>query len=188
MQSMDVPTFITGNAGKVRQLELWLGRRLPHHKLDLTEIQSLDLGEIVEQKALEAYHQLHRPVLVEDVSLTFHALGRLPGPLIKWFLAELDTDGLCRLLDGQTDRSATAEIIYGLHDGQQTHYFHGRATGRIAQAPRGTHGFGWNAVFVPDGSDKTYGELTETEVERFSFRAQAIAKLREFLESEGAGQ
>ena len=178
---MQEPVFITGNAGKAHQLELWLGRQLPHRKLDLVEIQSLDLQEIVEQKVLEAYRQLKQPVLVEDVALTFHAMGKLPGPLIKWFLNELETEGLCRLLDGHKDRSATAEVIYGLHDGQNTHFFHGVVHGRVAEHPRGSHGFGWNAVFIPDGSNKTYGELTEKEVEKFSFRAKAIAKLSDFL-------
>src|SRR5258708_3167713 len=110
-------TFITGNADKAKYLELWLGLPMAHHKLDLVEIQSLDLKEVVTHKVTEAYLQLHQPVLVEDVSLTFHALGQLPGTLVKWFLNELDTDGLCRLVDGHKERSASAEIIYGLYDG-----------------------------------------------------------------------
>lgn len=179
---MKTPIFITGNAGKAHQLELWLGRQLPHHKLDLVEIQSLDLKQVVTHKVMEAYRHLQQPVLVEDVSLTFHALGRLPGPLIKWFLEALDTDGLCRLLASYADRSATAEIIYGLYDGRQIHYFQGRVPGQVAERPRGTYGFGWNAIFIPEGSDKTYAELTDQEAEALSFRAQAIAKLREFLE------
>ena len=180
-------TFITGNAGKAHQLELWLGRGVPHHKLDLVEIQSLDLREVVTEKVQEAYRQLRQPVLIEDVALTFHALGHLPGTLIKWFLAELGAEGVCQLMDGYSDRSATAEIIYGLHDGAVVHYFHGRAPGRVAEQPRGRHGFGWNAVFIPEGSDKTYAEMTDQEVEAFSFRAQAIAKLRAFLDKQHEG-
>jgi len=89
-------TFITGNTAKAEQLARHLEYPVTHQKLDLPEIQSLDLKEIVEHKAKEAYKQIKKPVLVEDTSLTFSVLGKLPGPLIKWFLTELDNAGLCR--------------------------------------------------------------------------------------------
>lgn len=71
-------TFITGNAKKAEYLEKYLGFPVAHEKLDLDEIQSLDLREIVEHKAKQAYEKIGSPVLVEDVSLEFTALGRLP--------------------------------------------------------------------------------------------------------------
>lgn len=179
--SVNDVTFISGNAHKAKYLELWLGRPIAHHKLDLVEVQSLDLKEVVTHKVTEAYQQLHRPVLVEDVALTFRAFGRLPGTLVKWFLNELDTEGLCRLLDGHQDRSATALIMYGLYDGETIHYFAGQVEGQIAARPQGDNGFGWNPIFIPNGSSKTYAEMTDGEVEQFSFRAQAIAKLRDYL-------
>ena len=54
-------------------------------------------------------------VLVEDSSLVFSALGKLPGPLIKWFLDELDNEGLTQLLNGYEDRSATARACFALY-------------------------------------------------------------------------
>lgn len=99
-------TFITGNPAKAEQLSGHLEFPVEHKKLDIPEVQSLDLKEIAEYKAREAYQQVQRPVLVEDTSLIFNALGNLPGPLIKWFLEELDNEGLCRLLDNYRDRSA----------------------------------------------------------------------------------
>jgi len=78
--------FITGNQHKADYLAKWLGMPINHQKVDLTEIQSLDLHEVVEHKVREAYRIIQKSVLVEDVSLTFHALGRLPGTLVKWFL------------------------------------------------------------------------------------------------------
>jgi len=178
---MKAVTFITGNANKAKYLEMWLGLPMAHQKLDLVEVQSLDLQEVVMHKATEAYRQLQRPVLVEDVALTFHAFGQLPGTLVKWFLQELDVDGLCHLLDGRDDRRATASIVYGLHDGQQIRYFEGHVDGTVAPQPRGDQGFGWNPIFIPSGSQKTYAEMTDEEVEQVSFRAKAIAKLRAHL-------
>ena len=81
-------TFVTGNAFKADQVGWHLDMPLAHQKVDVDEIQSLDLAEVVRHKAMGAYKIIKTPVLVEDTSLTFESLGRLPGPLIKWFLEE----------------------------------------------------------------------------------------------------
>lgn len=174
-------TFITGNKAKAEQLAYHLHTPVNHHKLDLDEIQSLDLEEVVREKAERAFAILKTPVLVEDTSLTFPALGRLPGPLIKWFLKELDNEGLARLLDGK-DRTAIAEVMFGLHDGTACHLFSGSMQGRIAETPRGEHGFGWDPVFIPEGHDKTWGEMTLEEQKETSMRRIALTKLQTFLE------
>jgi len=176
--------FITGNQHKADYLAKWLGMPINHQKVDLTEIQSLDLHEVVEHKVREAYRIIQKPVLVEDVSLTFHALGRLPGTLVKWFLEELGNEGLCKLLNGYNDRSATASIMYGLFDGQTVRMFEAEVLGSIPDKPRGDLGFGWNAIFIPEGTHKTYAEMTDDELEPFSHRAKAIAKLKGFLQSQ----
>jgi non-canonical purine NTP pyrophosphatase (RdgB/HAM1 family) len=176
--------FITGNQHKADYLAKWLGMPINHQKVDLTEIQSLDAHEVVEHKVREAYKITGSPVLVEDISLTFHALGRLPGTLIKWFLEELGNEGLCKLLNSYDNRSATASITYGLFDGETVRMFEAEILGNIPLKPRGNLGFGWNAVFVPDGTDKTYAEMTDEELEPFSHRAKAVAKLKEFLQTQ----
>lgn len=174
-------TFITGNQGKADQLSHWLGTPITHHKLDLDELQSLDLKAVVEHKVRQAYELLKQPVLVEDVAVTMTAMGRLPGTFIRWFLQELDNEGLCRLADGLAHREAVASICYGYFDGKKVHFFEAHVPGKIADKPRG-EAFGWNPVFIPKGSHKTYGEMTIEEAEPFSMRAQAIAKLRQFLD------
>lgn len=174
-------TFITGNAAKAEQLGRHLDHPVAHKKLDLPEIQSLDLREIIEHKAKEAYKQIGGVVLVEDTSLTFKALGRLPGPLIKWFLTELDNAGLCKLLDGYTDREALAECVFGLYDGDKLHMFDGSALGSIAAAPRGERGFGWDPVFIPQGHTKTWGEMDIEEQKETSMRRIALLKLGAYL-------
>ncbi|HUC89495.1 MAG TPA: non-canonical purine NTP pyrophosphatase, partial [Patescibacteria group bacterium] len=125
---------------------------------------------------------MHQPVLVEDVSLTLTAMGRLPGTLIKWFLEELGNDGLCKLADGLDSRAAVAEIMYGLHDGADTHFFYAANNGQIAKTPRGSLGFGWNSIFIPDGYQKTLAEMTDKELRGIGLRSHALTKLRKFLE------
>lgn len=174
-------TFITGNEHKANYLRKWLELPVEHHAVDLDEVQSLSLRIVTEHKARQAYDILKRPVLVEDVGFTFKAMGRLPGPFIKWFLEELGDEGLCRLADGLEHRRAHVSIIYAWYDGQEVHLFENHVEGEVAASPRGTYGFGWNAIFIPEGSDKTYAEMTDDEVRPLSLRAQAIEKLKAFL-------
>jgi len=154
-------TFITGNLGKVKEVSRYLDIEIEHVSLDQPEIQSLDIEEVVRDKAERAFAQIRKPVLVEDNSFVFHALGQLPGPLIKWFLHELGNDGLCALLDGKKDRSCTATVCYGYHDGTQIHLVSGSMSGNIALKPKGDNSFGWAPLFIPDGMDRTYAELSD---------------------------
>src|SRR3989344_5649543 len=114
-------TFITSNNSKAAEVSRYLGFPVRHISLELHEIQSLDLEEIVREK-----------VLVEDVSLTFDAFGNLPGPLIKWFLKELGNEGLARLVDGK-ERGCVATVCYGYYDGTITHLAEGSMGGFVAE-------------------------------------------------------
>ncbi len=174
-------TFITGNAGKAKYLSDYFHFPVEHIKLDLKEIQSLDLTEVVDDKARRAYEIVKNPVLVEDVSLVFNGLKSLPGPLIKWFLDTLGNEGLCRLLDGLKDRSAFAEVQFAICDERGVHTFSGSMEGTIAQAPRGEVGFGWDPIFIPAGYEKTWAEMTNDEKHATSMRKIALEKLAAFL-------
>lgn len=181
--------FITGNQNKADYLAKWLGRPITHQKASVDEIQSLDLLKVVEHKARGAYELIKKPVLVEDVSLTFHALGRLPGPLVKFFLEELKPAGLCRILDAFDDRSATASVMYGYYDGRELHTFEAHVPGAVAPEPRTSEASSWNtpnswnSVFIPEGYTKTYGQMSDEELKPVSHRAKAIAQLRSFLQA-----
>ncbi|HET8669528.1 MAG TPA: non-canonical purine NTP pyrophosphatase [Candidatus Saccharimonadales bacterium] len=180
-------TFITGNQHKADHLAKWLGRPITHHKVDLDEIQSLDPHEVAEHKVRQAYEVLRVPTLIEDTSLTFEAMGRLPGTYIKAFLEEIGTSGLCALANALEHRRAFARVLYALYDGHQVHYFENVVKGTVAPEPKGTQGFGWDPIFIPDGTDKTYGEMENIEELRpLSVRARAVEKLRAFIESQAA--
>lgn len=179
---MEQIIFITGNLGKLQEVQRYLGVTLEHISLDLSEIQSLDLQEIVRDKTSRAYDKVRQPVLVEDVSFVFHALGKLPGPLIKWFEKELKNEGLCRLLDGK-DRSCTATVCYGYHDGKEIHIFDGSMHGSVADHELGTNSFGWAPIFIPDGYNRTYAELSSEEQSKVAMRRIALKKLHDFLKT-----
>jgi non-canonical purine NTP pyrophosphatase (RdgB/HAM1 family) len=177
--------FISGNQHKADYLAKWLGQPIAHQKVDLPELQSLDAQEIITAKAQAAYEIIKKPVLVEDVSLTFTAMGRLPGPFIKWFLEEIGPAGLVKIADSLPHRQAVAGILFTYYDGKDMRLFEATTEGTVSDEPRGLNAFGakgWNPIFIPKGSTKTFAEMTDDEVRPFSQRAKAIEKLRLFLE------
>ncbi len=178
------PIFVTGNQNKADQVAAWLGMPIEHRKLDLDELQSLNLLEVVEHKARQAHGIINRPVLVEDCGLGFEALGGLPGPFIKWF-EKPGYEALCRMLDGFDDRRAVAHLAYGLFDGKTIRFFEGEMQGTIAHKPAGTRGFGWDVIFIHDGQTKTRGELDEEMWSKLSYRKQTVYKLAEYLKTSG---
>lgn len=174
--------FVTGNISKFKLTKRYLHYPIIHQKIDLTEIQSLDPRDVVADKARKAYQYLKKPVLVEDTSLVFGVLGKLPGTYIKWFYEELGNDRLCHMLAGYDDRSAVASVCFGYFAGRgDVLFFEGEMRGSIAQKPRG-NGFGWTPIFIPEDHDKTWGELSPTEQDKTAMRRIALEKLNVYLE------
>jgi non-canonical purine NTP pyrophosphatase (RdgB/HAM1 family) len=169
---VDVPVFVTGRAEKAREAER-LGFRFERVDLDLAEPQALDPADIVESKARDAYAKLARPVLVEDSGLAIRAWKGFPGALVKWLEKSAGLEAMTRMLDRFPDRSATATCAVAYFDGRRVVQGRGEVHGAIADAPRGEGGFGWDALFVPDGSDRTFAEMSGEEKDRVSHRRRA---------------
>ena len=174
-------TFITGNPNKARQLADYLNQPVHHHVLSLPEIQSLDLAEIIHHKAIEAYNTIKKPVIVDDTSLIIAALGKLPGPFIKYFLQEMGSEKICQLVDSFNNRGALAEVGIGYCNGSDFHLFLGQVEGMIAKEPKGTNGFGWDSLFVPNTYSQTRAEMEAIDYDATSPRKIAIRQLSNFL-------
>ena len=177
---MDI-TFITSNPVKAQQLGWHINYPIKHQKLAIPELQSLYLDEVIEHKAKAAYKFIKSPVLVEDFSLVLHALGKLPGPLIKWFWEEIGTTGVCNLLSNTSDKTATATVAFGLYNGKDFHLYKGSIKGTIANSPRGEQKFGSDAIFIPKGYAKTWSEMSKEEQMATSIRGMALKKLEKYL-------
>jgi len=176
-------TFITGNAEKAEQLGKYLSFEVGHTKLDIPEIQSLNLEEVATEKAKAAYAILGTPVLVEDTALTFKALNKLPGTLVRWFFESIGNEGLSRLLDSYDNRDATAETCFALCDETGVHLFRNFINGTVADEPKGDRGYGWNPVFIPEGCSETYAEMSSEEQSKHSMRRLAVEQLQKYLEA-----
>lgn len=172
-------TLVTGNTDKLRELQAIApaeaGLIFANRRLDLAEIQSLDLREIVADKLRRAYGQVGQPVIVEDIAAELDSLAGLPGPFIKFFEQRLGPDALYKLSKTPADK-VVIRCLAGYHDGRAMLFGEGILTGTIS-APRGSNGFGFDCVIVPDGQDRTLAEMTASEKNTISHRAKALQAL-----------
>ncbi len=179
---MNDVTFITGNQAKADSLAKYLGFPVRHQKIDLDEIQSLELKRVVEHKVRQAYEAVGSPVIVEGVALEFKALGRLPGTFIRFYVDEVPFETICRTLDG-LDRAAVARCVFGFYDGTTSEFFEGSLEGSIAEHPQGDNGYGWDKIFIPAGYMQTRAELSEEDYKKTYLMIKPLEKLKVFLEN-----
>jgi XTP/dITP diphosphohydrolase len=178
--------FITSNDDKLREANKILNGRLLRLKLEIPEIQSLEVEDIIVDKAKKAYEMVHRPVLVEDTGLYINKLKGYPGALVKWALETIGNEGICNLLRGQEDKSAYGKTVVCIYDGNLLKTFYGRIDGSITASPQGPGGFGWDRIFKPDGFDMTFAQMGEEKKNQISMRAKAFNLLKDYLETEKA--
>lgn len=173
--------FVSSNPNKAVEAERILGMPLLRVALSLPEIQAASVEEITRYKLEVARAKGYDRLLVEDVSLGFDELGDFPGPYVKWLLEGAGGKGLGAIAYALHDRSATARCCVGYWDGAEVHTFLGEVSGEILVQPRGEHGFGWDAWFVPRGSKKTYAEMSVSEKDALSHRGGAFRSFLAFL-------
>jgi non-canonical purine NTP pyrophosphatase (RdgB/HAM1 family) len=145
------------------------------------EIQEIDPHKVIAAKLVEARKHQSGAFLVEDTSLSLAGMGSLPGPLAKWFLRAIGVEGVYALSKTFGAR-ATARTIIGYADENNALLFFEGSLGGLVVSPRGTDGFGWDPIFQPDGSLKTFAQMTLEEKNQCSMRRQAIEALRQYLE------
>ncbi len=138
------------------------------------------------QKAQFVHDRFHVNCFADDTGLEIEALNGRPGIYSARYAGEQCSflDNMNKVLaemEGLTNRKACFKTVIALILDDQTYYFEGRIDGTIIENPRGDAGFGYDPVFVPDGYNKTFAEMDETEKNRISHRGLAIAKLLAFL-------
>lgn len=180
--SSGVPRFtlVTGNPDKLAEAERILGRRLDSVSLDLPELQSLDLLAVLREKGAEAFRRVRRPLVVEETGLALAALNGFPGPLVRWMLEAVGPEGIARAALALGDARASARCALLWTDGEREWIGEGETHGTLVP-PRGSGGFGWDPVFLPNGEARTYGELEAGDKDRLGHRGRAwrdlLAKL-----------
>ena len=182
----------TSNPGKLAELrallpDTWRVIGLP--ELGITE-ELPETGDTLEanalQKARYVFERCGLPCIADDTGLEVDALGGRPGVYSARYAGPARDPGanmalLLKELQGVADRSAgfRTAIAYIEASGEQV--FEGRVRGTIIDAPRGTGGFGYDPIFLPQMSDLTFAELDPLRKNAISHRGQAVWKLVRWL-------
>ncbi|MCI4330510.1 MAG: non-canonical purine NTP pyrophosphatase [Thermoplasmata archaeon] len=178
---MDV-TLVTTNPGKLREVRALLsefGAVVRPLRRALPEPQS-DSLDVVARAKLAAVSDLRGWVLVEDSGLFIPSLGGFPGVYSSHIYAIWGLDPILELL-ARRPRAAVFRTVAGLRRGRTTWYLTGECDGTIATSARGSGGFGFDPIFIPKGSRRTFAEMSETEKGVVSHRGRAMRSVGEIL-------
>ncbi|WP_304583208.1 RdgB/HAM1 family non-canonical purine NTP pyrophosphatase [uncultured Alistipes sp.] len=186
--------FATNNAHKLSEVSEVLGdgfRLLTPRDCGVTE-EIPETQPTLEGNALQKARYLHDRTgldcFADDTGLEVAALGGAPGVRS----ARYATDGhdfaannrlLLKNLEGTTDRRARFRTVIALILNGEEHFFEGIVEGRIIDAERGAEGFGYDPLFIPDGGDKTFAEMSAEEKNAVSHRGRAVRRLAAYLHS-----
>jgi len=180
--------FATGNVHKfneVRSILTGLDIAVGMLRLKDTEIQSDSLVEIAQASAREVFKRCGLAVIVEDAGLFINALRGFPGPYAAYAYKTIGNKGLLKLMENVENRKALFQsaIAYCDSEAEAPLVFEGEAAGKITKEERlgnGKAGFGFDPIFQPNGSAKTFAEMTIEEKNGFSHRAKAVRKFAEW--------
>ena len=178
--------FATSNIGKVLEFEDILKIPLEIAKLEIDEVQSMDLEYVAKKKTEEAFKILKKPVITDDVGVFIEVWNGFPGPFAKFILESLGNVRILKLLKNEKNRNVIVRSAISYHNGKKVRVFVGEVKGTLAFKERGTDGWGFDPIIIPNGETKTYAELGQIRKNQISHRKKAIDKLKEYLDSQSA--
>ncbi|MBS3136003.1 RdgB/HAM1 family non-canonical purine NTP pyrophosphatase [Candidatus Woesearchaeota archaeon] len=179
--------FATHNPGKVREFKKILDgiADVEQINLEYDEIQSDNPEEVAKDAAKKLAEKYGKPIVVEDSGLFIDSLNGFPGVHSAPIHKQIGLKGILKLMEGVSDRGCEYRSAVGYcESGKKAVTFLGTEKGTISREARGTHGFGHDSIFMPEGSGKTYGETANVEDAK-KFRRKAVEKLVEWLKEKG---
>jgi len=176
--------LVTSNLGKVKEIKAILGDsiKVNHIEKEYRELRSDNSEEIAKESAKRLAEELKKPVVVEDSGLFIKALNDFPGTCSSYIHKRIGLKGILKLMENVDDRTCYYKSAVGYCEpGKEPISFFGEEKGKVAKEIKGSHGFGHDPIFIPEGSNKTYGE-TENCEDLKRFRKISVEKLIEYLE------
>ncbi len=184
--------FATANFHKFNEARCILsqyGITVAMLKIKGVEIQSENLIEIAQAAAENASRQFCLPIFVEDAGLFTETLNGFPGPYAAYVYKTIGNAGVLKLMENAANRRAKfkSAIAYCDQEHPEPTVFEGESDGKITLTERrekGKSGFGFDPIFQPNGSGKSFAEMTMEEKNMFSHRADALRKFAEWYNAQ----
>lgn len=189
---MNKLVFATANQNKVREIQQIMGGEYDFLSLqdigcleDIPETQPTIKGNAL-QKARYVYEKYGMNCFSEDTGLEVHALDGAPGVYSARYAgpARNSDDNIQKLLHelaNKEDRTARFKTVIALIIDGKEYTFEGIVNGRIEKERKGTGGFGYDPVFLPNEGNQTFAEMPAIDKAKISHRGRATAKLSDFL-------
>lgn len=183
--------FATNNAHKLEEVQQMVGDKFILKSLndigckdDIPET-GVTFEENAKQKTDYLVSKYNVNCFGDDSGLEINALDGEPGVYSARYSGSRDMekniDLVLEKLEGKADRSARFKTIISLFVNGEQHFFEGTVEGHIINERTGTEGFGYDPIFIPNGYEKTFAEMSLEEKNKISHRSQAVAKLVDFL-------
>ena len=189
---MNKLVFATNNNHKLEEVRAILGERF--EVVSLKEIGCFDdipeTADTLEGNALlkaqYIFEKFGLDCFADDTGLEINALDGAPGVYSAHFAgeerdAQKNMQKVLTLMQGIENREAHFRTVIALIRNGAITYFEGKVSGKIAETPTGSAGFGYDPIFVPEGYDKSFAELSLEEKNKISHRAMAVQKLADYL-------
>ncbi|MCA5004575.1 non-canonical purine NTP diphosphatase [Sphingobacterium bovistauri] len=183
--------FATNNAHKLEEVQAMVGDKFVLKSLNDIDCQDdipetgVTFEENAQQKTDYLVNKYGLYCFGDDSGLEIDALNGEPGVYSARYSGSRDMekniDLVLEKLGDNSNRTARFKTVISLYLNEQQHFFEGTIEGQIIKERKGEKGFGYDPIFIPNGYDKTFAEMTSEEKNTISHRAIAVSKLAEFL-------
>lgn len=141
------------------------------------------------KKALAIAQYVQKPALADDSGLEVYALNKAPGVLSARYAGEEANDRKniekllyeMRFFEGEKRKARFVCCIAIVFPNENIHTFYGYTEGMIGKEPKGNRGFGYDPVFYPEGSERTFAEMSDEEKDEISHRGRALEEFRKYI-------
>jgi len=191
--------FASNNQHKIEELRAFAGKESDSYRIEIISLREAGididipepydtLEENASAKSWTIYKLTGKDCFSEDTGLEIEALNGEPGVKSARYAGQARSfkdnieKVLSKLSPESNKKARFRSVISLILDGNETR-FEGICPGKIIETPTGTEGFGYDPIFIPDGSDRSFAEMSIAEKNRFNHRTKAAAKLVAFLQN-----
>jgi XTP/dITP diphosphohydrolase len=181
--------FITSNKGKFSEVKEKFSKiniEIIQKDLGYPEIQADSLDDVAIFGANHIQKKFNKSFFLEDAGLFIDTLNGFPGVYSAYTYYKIGCSGILKLLEDTEDNNRNAcfkSVIAFKEPNRKSILFSGESLGTISKKPHGTHGFGYDPIFIPENEAKTFAQMNTVEKNRYSHRGKSLNKLMDFFKN-----